>query len=60
MTSQITGQPAELRATITIKRTATGQTETFELVGRAIAESPLQTPTEKDLDHGRHPFDRGA
>ena len=31
--NDLKGQPAELRATITIKRAATGKEETYDLVG---------------------------
>lgn len=36
--NELVGQPAELRMTLTIKRAATGETETVDLVGRCTAE----------------------
>ncbi len=38
-------KPAVLRATITVKRKATGKVETYDLVGHAL---PDQTPKKKD------------
>lgn len=58
--THLKGQPAELRATITIVRAGTGAVETYDLIGRPAAEPAQPTPTEKDTDHGRHSFDRGA
>ena len=45
----IEAQPAVLKATIVIKRAATGLTETYELIG---TPEPEQEP-----DHGSHPLD---
>lgn len=36
--TELAGQLGELRMTIEIKRAATGETETFELIGTPIAE----------------------
>jgi len=35
---ELAGQIGELRMTIEVKRAATGETETFELIGTPIAE----------------------
>ena len=34
--NSLTGQPGELRMTIQIKRAATGETETHELIGKEL------------------------
>lgn len=34
--NDLKGQPAELRATVTIKRAATGKVETYELTGKVM------------------------
>jgi hypothetical protein len=39
--AELVGQIGELRMTIEVKRAATGQTETYELIG-----TPLQEPDE--------------
>lgn len=44
MTSNLGGQPGELRFTIEVKRKATGKVETFELIGKVNGD-------------GSHPFD---
>jgi hypothetical protein len=36
--SELKGQPSELRFTVTIKRAATGKTETYDMVGHANPE----------------------
>jgi hypothetical protein len=36
--TDLTGQPGEVRMTIEVKRAATGEVETFELVGTIEAE----------------------
>lgn len=36
--NNLQGQPGELRMTIQITRAATGETETYELVGKATLE----------------------
>ena len=35
---ELTGQPAELRFTLEVKRAATGKVETYEMVGHADPE----------------------
>lgn len=39
--NDLTGQPGELKATITITRKATGKVETYELTGTAAPEQAL-------------------
>ncbi len=36
--SELQGQPGELRFTVEIKRAATGETETYELIGTIADE----------------------
>lgn len=36
--SELSGQPGEVRMTIEVKRAATGETETYELVGKIGSE----------------------
>lgn len=50
---ELQGQPAELRFTVEIKRAATGQVETYEMVGHADPEKL------KELQDGSHPLDNG-
>ena len=38
MSNDLKGPPAEIRFTVTIKRKATGQTETYDMVGTASPE----------------------
>ena len=45
--NELKGQPAELRATITIKRAATGKVETYDLVGQATPEQVAALLKEK-------------
>lgn len=45
--AELGGQPGELRFTIEVKRAATGETETFELVGKVTDE-------EEEDDNGRN------
>lgn len=40
---ELSGTPGELRMTIEIKRAATGETETHELIGKVIAEDEEET-----------------
>lgn len=47
--SDLQGQPAEIRFTLTIKRAATGKEETYEMVGHSL-------PEEKE-DHGNDTLD---
>jgi hypothetical protein len=47
--AELNGQPGELRFTIEVKRAATGETETYEMVGKVTDE-----PEEED-DNGRNP-----
>lgn len=50
MTQQLEGPPAEVRMTVKVKRAATGQTETHELVGHVIHEPESQNGS--DSQHG--------
>ena len=52
--SDLKGQIGELRATITIKRKATGKVDTYELVGRTVSEQAQteEKPSVKENDHG--------
>lgn len=45
--SELTGQPAEVRMTIEVKRAATGQTETFDLVGHIEAKEQAAESTDQ-------------
>ena len=38
MNADLKGPPAELRFTVTIKRAATGATETYDMIGHADSE----------------------
>jgi hypothetical protein len=51
--SDMHGPHAELRFTVVVKRAATGETETFDMVGR-IAQAEPQ-PETKEPDHGSNP-----
>ena len=53
--SNLQGQPGEIRMTIHIKRAATGETETHELVGKVMDEV---NDDVKESDIGRDAFDR--
>ncbi|MCK7495196.1 MAG: hypothetical protein MZW92_31945 [Comamonadaceae bacterium] len=56
--SNLTGPVGELRATVTIKRKATGKVETYELVGRTTPEQHeqlMQDLTKEENDDGSHP-----
>lgn len=48
--TDLKGQPAEVRMTITVKRAATGLEETMELVGRVDSEP-------KEIENGNDTFD---
>ena len=50
---ELQGQPAELRFTVEIKRAATGQVETYEVVGHADPEKL------KELQDGSNTLDNG-
>ena len=54
--SDLTGQPGELRFTVEVKRAATGETETYELIGHI---GPDEKPTE-DNENGSDTLDSGA
>lgn len=60
MTNALQGQPAELRATITIKRAATGKTETYDLIGRVPALPADQPATTETTHHDNDTLDSGA
>lgn len=40
------GQPGELHFTIEVKRAATGETETFEMIGKIIADEENEEEQE--------------
>jgi hypothetical protein len=51
--SDLQGPPAELRFTITIKRAATGQEETYEMIGTPVQEQQQETQDgSNSLDSG--------
>jgi hypothetical protein len=54
--SELKGQPGELRATITVKRAATGKTETYELTSKISPEQAAKVigGKLKEQDHGSH------
>lgn len=54
--SDLTGQPGELRFTVEVKRAATGETETYELIGHIGQD---EQPTE-DNENGSDTLDSGA
>ena len=54
--SNLTGQPGELRFTVQVTRAATGETETYELIGYIGTD---EQPTE-DNENGSDPLDSGA
>jgi hypothetical protein len=43
--SDLNGKPGELRLTVEVKRAATGETETYELIGTPV---PDDEPEETD------------
>lgn len=47
--AELQGQAGELRFTIEVKRAATGETQTFEMVGKVTDD------TEEEDDNGRNP-----
>lgn len=60
MLNNLVGQPAELRATIQIKRAATGKTEEFLLVGHTTVEVAEQITNHKEQVNDNNTLDRGA
>jgi hypothetical protein len=48
--NDLQGQPGEIRMTIQIKRAATGETETHELVGKVMDEVKEQSDGGNALD----------
>ena len=52
--NDLKGQPAEMRATVTIKRASTGKVETYNLTGRVAPEQAEQIVANKtkEQDHG--------
>ncbi len=54
----ICGNGGELRMVVQIKRAATGETETHELVGRMTPEQEQQLLKEKE--NGDNPLDSGS
>jgi hypothetical protein len=53
----LSGQPAEVRMVLQIKRAATGNTDTIELVGYTGGIPP---ETKEDKADGSHPLNSGA
>ncbi len=53
--SDIQGQPAELRFTLSVTRAATGQVEHFEMVGHVVPD-----PTQQETSDGNDSLDGGA
>lgn len=63
MTTQLSGAKAELRATVTITRAATGLTEQVEIVGVTSLEQAKALgliPTTEESSDVRHPLDGSA
>lgn len=62
--SDLNGTPGELRMTLMITRAATGETETVELVGKAVIGEPAGDSAGetnvKEQDNGSHSLDSGA
>ena len=44
---ELTGQPAEVKFTLSITRAATGLTEEVEMVGHTVAPEPITTETQE-------------
>lgn len=55
----LTGQPGELHFTVQVKRAATGETETYELIGHIGQTEQPEQPTE-DNENGSDTLDSGA
>ena len=54
---ELTGEKAELRFTLEIKRAATGKVETYEMVGHA---DPEELQKLLGADNGSNTLDSGA
>ena len=52
--SNLQGQPGEIRMTIQIKRAATGETETHELVGKVMGEVLPEVKENSDGGDAQH------
>lgn len=53
--ADLKGPPAELRATLTITRKATGKVEEYQIVGKPIPEpEPAETLDLTESDDGSH------
>lgn len=57
MAADLKGQPGEVRMTLHIKRKATGQVETRELVGRVIS---VEQRESKEKEDGANPQRSGS
>lgn len=57
--NDLTGQPGELKATITITRKATGKVETYELTGTVQPESYQMMPGAGDGNKLVWPISKG-
>jgi hypothetical protein len=55
---ELQGRPGELRFTLQIKRAATGETETVEMVGHLLPAD--ETQELKEAQHGGDSLDSGA
>jgi hypothetical protein len=52
MENALVGPPAELRMTIQVIRYATGQVETYELVGKTQPETPDVSNPQRNSESG--------
>jgi hypothetical protein len=59
MGSNLSGGGGELRFVVQIKRAATGETETHELVGK-ITDEQAKELNLKEKEHGGNALDSGA
>lgn len=57
--NELGGGGGELRFTVQVKRAATGETETHELVGK-ITDEQAQELGLKEQEHGGNALDGGA
>ena len=53
--NDLKGQAGELRATVTIKRAATGKVETYDMVGTATPEQAAALLKEKPATSNEQP-----
>lgn len=55
--ADLMGSPGELRFTIQIKRAATGDVETYDMVGRVLPDQETET---NEVENGSDTLDSGA